>query len=207
MKGAENLQSQMQLLFNFVQRVQSHVSNNYAQQVVRVGPPKALRALSAPTTLTLGVKMKGFIYFSILILGAIFGYLILSALLAPVQIYAMKLASNVSHELMELVFYTFIIPKLAFAGFLIFRLFVCIKNKTILLPDNFKGGKYIVSIIAAAISWVAIIFTIIYAKTAPIGSMSGVPLALVIMPTGLIAFYIMLKSELPAIKKYRESNS
>jgi hypothetical protein len=145
-------------------------------------------------------KFKPISYFLMLIFGNIIGYYIVSKILSPIYVLLIYLFKGMSPETFHILQSVFIIPNMLFIVFLLFRIYVCFKHKKIVIPTNFTGKLFVTSTIFGLLAFMAILFLIYAMLTLPGGSISGVPLALILLPASFIGFYVTLKCEVPAIK-------
>jgi len=88
-----------------------------------------------------------------------------------------------------------------FALFLIFRIYLCIDKKQLLIPEEYSGAIYIVGATIITLFALAILVTFVSAFGF-LNGLSGVPVGLTLVPAGLVSMFITLRCEVPSIRKF-----
>lgn len=151
--------------------------------------------------------MKTTVYFLVLLLAIVAGFLFLPNVLFPFMWGVEYIKPYISGFLYIALWAAITLLQLGFAVFLCFRTYICFKARGIVLPSRFSGRLYTANAVFVSLVVVATAGTFVLHSVAQSGSVSGVPLGLLLLPSGLLALVTVLQCEIPEIKQWRSSTS
>ena len=144
--------------------------------------------------------MRSFSYFSILVLGTYFGYQAIGIAKLYLWVGILENFGSPSPTVSKIIIYLLSVPGWAFTLFVIFRVYVCLKQKQIVIPQSYTGMYYTIGLVIASLSLLAFLGTVVSSLGLPAGGVSGVPLAMVLLPIGVVSVVLMLRFEIPEIR-------
>jgi len=102
--------------------------------------------------------------------------------------------------------YTSYIISWFFVLILLFRVFICVQRRNIIIPSEYVDGFYTAGKITVTVFCLAVLLTFISAYT-PFGGMFGIPLGVVLLPIALTSMVIALHCEVPVIRTFIRGSS
>ena len=149
--------------------------------------------------------MKSLSYFLILITATYLGKSFIGIASVYIWVYFLSNFGTPSTTVSTIVAYTSYIFSWFFVLFLIFRSYVCIKNKKILIPEEYSGGVYITGAVTMSLFCLVVLITFVSAFGF-LSGVTGVPIGMVLIPAGLISMIITFRCELPSVRKFIQNN-
>gem|GEM_PF-3665279 len=146
--------------------------------------------------------MRSFSYFIVLFLGAIGGKYAMGLITAYLWLAILQSFRAPSSTASIAIAYLLSIPGWLFVLFLLFRIYICIRQKQITIPVRYKDTYYKIGLTVALLFTLAVLITTLSALVIPAGGMSGVPLVMVLLPLCIISIFLTLRFEIPAIHDY-----
>lgn len=148
--------------------------------------------------------MKTFFYFFILLLAAYLGKKFIGIASVYLWVFILSNFGTPPSIISTVVAYTFYIISWSFALILLFRIFVCVGQRKIIVPEQYADGFYTAGKITVTVFFLAILLTFISAYI-PLSGMFGIPLGMVLLPIGLTSMFIALHCEVPEIRHFIRS--
>lgn len=146
--------------------------------------------------------MRSLSYFVVIALGTYIGYHFIGLAALYFWVGIIENIQTPSPTTAKIIIYLLSTPGWAFMLFLLFRVYICVRQKQIIVPSSYTGLYYKIGIVIAFVSFLAFLGTFVSALGLPAGGMSGAPLAMVIFPAGLISAALMLRFEIPEIWRH-----
>ncbi len=145
--------------------------------------------------------MKAFSYFFILVLAAFLGKKYIGIASVYLWVFILSNFGAPPSTISTIVAYTFYIISFLFVLILLFRIFLCIKHRHIIIPDQYTNGFQTAGKITVTLFCFTILLTFFSAYTAFDG-MFGIPLGMILLPIGLTSMIITLHCEVPLMQDF-----
>ncbi len=145
--------------------------------------------------------MKALSYFLILITATYLGKSFIGIASVYIWVYILSNFGTPPTTISTIVAYTSYIFSWVFSLFLLFRIYVCIKNKKLLIPEEYSGNVYIIGAVTISLFCLVIFITFVSAFGFLTG-MTGIPIGIILIPAGLISMIITFRCEIPSVRKF-----
>lgn len=148
--------------------------------------------------------MRAFSYFLVLILAAYLGKKFIGIASVYAWLFILGTFGTPPEIIATTVAYLSYIVSWVFVAVLLFRFYLCLTCRKLVIPDQYVGAYYVVTMITNALFCVAVIITL-FSALGFIGDISGIPLGSVLLPVGLVSMVVVLRCEMPEIIKVLKS--
>jgi hypothetical protein len=145
--------------------------------------------------------MKATSYFLILLLATFSGNKLIGIASVYLWVFILGNIGTPSSLVSTIVAYTFYIISWVFVPFLVFRIYLCIQHKQFLIPVQYTGGLYRAGIIAIMLFCLTFLAAFLIAMGLP-GKISGIPMVMLLLTTGLISIVVTLRCEVPSVRSF-----